>query len=88
MRALMKEQMQYPEEAKEFGIEGKCHIQFIVETDGSIIDVKILRGVPDCPECDKETIRFVKNMPPWIPATENGKPVRSTLQLPFYFGIQ
>lgn len=79
--------MHYPQEAQDKGFQGKCYVQFIVEADGSINDVKILRGVRDCPECDKETIRFVKSMPPWIRATENGEPVRSTLQLPFYFKV-
>lgn len=84
----MKEQMQYPERARELGIDGKCHIQFIVDTDGSINDVKILRGVPDCPECDKEAIRFMRNLPAWIPATENGKPVPCNMQTHIKFTMQ
>ena len=88
--ALIKylaENMIYPQTAAENGIQGKCFLQFYVMKDGSIQDVKIKKGVPDCPECDAEAIRLVKGMPKWIPGKINGKAVNSTFNLPVSFRL-
>lgn len=66
----------------------KVFTQFIVLNDGSISGVKIMRGAPDCPECDAEAIRLVKSMPPWIPAKVNGQAVNSYFNLPIKFQPQ
>jgi len=87
MREFLKNNMMYPAIAKDAGIQGKCYIRFIVNTDGSISDVKVLRGVPDCPECDKEAVRVVKNMPNWAPGKMNGKVVRMYYNLPISFKL-
>lgn len=88
MNALMNQQIHYPQEAYDLGIEGKCYLRFVVEADGSVGDVNILRGVPDCPECDKEAVRFMKNLPVWIPGTIDGKPVVSTMNTFIRFTLQ
>ena len=72
----------------DLGLQGKCYLQFVIETDGSVSNVRVTRGVPDCPECDKEAIRFMKNMPAWIPGTYNGKPVISTMNMYIKFTMQ
>lgn len=69
----------------EFPIEGKCYLRFTVLSNGKITDITVLRGVPDCKECDKEAIRLVKGMPDWIPAKKAGVPVASYFQLPIRF---
>lgn len=66
----------------------KAYTEFIVLKNGSISAIKILRGVPDCPECDKEAVRVIKNMPNWIPAKVNGQPVNSYFYLPVKFEYQ
>ncbi len=87
MNVLMKEQIHYPQEAYDLGIDGKCYLRFVVEADGSVGDVSVLRGVTDCPECDKEAVRFMKNLPLWIPGTEDGKPVVSYFNMYIHFNL-
>lgn len=87
MRDYLKKNMMYPAIAKENGIQGKCYLRFIVNTDGSISDVRVLRGVTDCPECDKEATRVVKNMPRWKPGRMNGKDVKMYFTLPLAFKL-
>ena len=65
----------------------KVYIRFIVLKNGSISDVKIMRGAEDCTECDAEAIRVVKSMPNWIPAKISGQPVNSYFNLPVRFTV-
>jgi protein TonB len=87
MREYLKKNMMYPMSAKEAGIQGKCYLRFIVNTDGSISNVRVVRGVVDCPECDKEAMRVVKNMPNWKPGRMNGKDVKMYFTLPIAFKL-
>lgn len=63
----------------------KCYIKMIVEKDGMLSNVQILRGANNCPECDKEALRVVKSMPKWHPAINNGRAVRSYFIIPVTF---
>ena len=75
--ALMKylsENTKYPVVAQENGVQGRVTVQFVVEKDGSISDVHVLRGVD--PSLDKEAVRVVKSMPRWTPGKQNGITVR------------
>ena len=76
----------YPKEAQEKGISGRVFVGFIVEKDGSVSEVKVLRGIGG--GCDEESIRVVKAMPKWKPGKQNGKPVRVSYQLPIFFKLQ
>lgn len=69
----------------EFPINGKCYLELIILSTGKIGLVTVVRGVPDCPECDKEAIRIAKSMPDWIPAKKNGVAVNSAFILPIAF---
>ncbi len=87
--ALMKylaEHIKYPELAKESGIQGRVFINFVVEPDGSIDQVKVLRGIGG--GCDEEAVRVVKSMPRWIPGKQRGKPVRVSFNLPVKFALE
>ncbi len=87
--ALMKylaQNIKYPPYAKEAGIQGRVFINFVVETDGSITNVKVLRGIGG--GCDEEAVRVVKNMPKWKPGMQRGKPVRVSFNLPVKFTLQ
>ena len=89
MGALMKylaTHIHYPELAKESGIQGRVFINFVVEPDGSIDHVKVLRGIGG--GCDEEAIRVVKSMPKWIPGKQRGKPVRVSFNLPVKFTLE
>jgi protein TonB len=84
----LSENIRYPEVAKEAGIQGKVYISFVVEKDGSIADVKILRGIPGGKMCDNEAMRVVKNMPNWSPGKQRGKAVRVSYNLPVQFRLR
>lgn len=77
--------VKYPEEARKKGIQGPVYISFIVNEDGSISNVKCLRGIGG--GCDEEAIRVVKAMPNWIPGTQKGKAVRVQFNLPIKFTL-
>ena len=75
MNRYLSEDLRYPVIAQENGIQGRAICQYVVNKDGSISDVKILRSAGD-PSLDKEAIRLIKAMPKWNPGKQNGKPVR------------
>lgn len=81
----MQENLAYPADAIDMGLQGKCYVKFVIEKDGKITNISIVKGIPDCPQCDKEVIRFMKSMPNWIPAVSDGKRVRTWCQVPFNF---
>ena len=66
-------------------VEGKVVVEFLVDIDGKVKDVKVVRGL--CESCDKEAIRLVKNMPTWTPGTKNGTIVRTRMMIPIKFGL-
>jgi periplasmic protein TonB len=87
LKKYIADNLKYPDTAKENGLEGKCYLQFIVSLDGHVSNVKLKKGVPNCPECDKEAIRIVKSMPKWTPGKINGKAVNSIYTLPVLFKL-
>lgn len=76
----------YPEKAKTDEVQGKVYVQFVVETDGSIAEATVLRGVSS--ECDEEALRAVNSMPQWKPATFKGEPVRTKYVIPIHFMLK
>lgn len=82
----LQESIKYPEEAKELGIQGRVFVTFVVEVDGSITDVRVLRGIGG--GCDEEAVRVVKAMPKWVPGKQRGVPVRVQFNLPIKFTLQ
>ena len=86
MSSYIAKSVVYPEKAKTDGVQGKVYVQFIVEKDGSVGDVTVLRGVGG--ECDEEALRVVKSMPKWQPATFKGNPVRSKYVIPIYYTLK
>lgn len=86
MMKFVSENVQYPEEAKEKEISGRVMVGFIVEKDGSISDVKVVKGIGG--GCDEEAVRVVKAMPKWKPGKQDGKTVRVSYTMPFFFKMQ
>jgi len=78
--------IRYPAVAKENNIQGKVFLTFVVEKDGSITDVKVLRGIGS--GCDEEAVRVLRNAPKWKPGIQNGRPVRVQYQVPVSFALQ
>ena len=79
----INQNLKYPARARRMGIEGRVYLQFIVEKDGSLIDIKVVRGLGS--GCDKEAIRLLKRAPKWIPAKYRGKLVRVQRYVPIRF---
>lgn len=77
--------LKYPTQARRMGIEGTVYVVFVVNTDGSIQDVEILRGIGG--GCDEEAMRVVQNAPKWEPGKQRGKPVRVKMRLPIRFKL-
>ena len=78
--------IKYPLLAQENGIQGRVVCQFVVNSDGSIVDISVVRGVEE--SLDKEAIRVIKSMPKWTPGRQGGKSVRVKYTLPIRFKLQ
>lgn len=78
--------IRYPEAAKEKGLEGRVFVRFIVEKDGSVNDVKVIRGV--APELDNEAREVIASMPKWYPGRLNNVAVRVYYTVPVYFALK
>lgn len=78
----------YPQQGIEMGAQGKCFVKFVIDENGTISSVKVVRGVPNCPECDQEAIKVVKSMPEWIPGKIKGEAVSSFFMLPIIFSLE
>lgn len=82
----LSKSIRYPVIAQENGIQGRVTCSFVVEKDGSVTDVQVLRGVD--PSLDKEAIRVISAMPKWKPGKQRGKPVRVKYNVPVTFRLQ
>ncbi|MFZ4739944.1 MAG: energy transducer TonB [Bacteroidales bacterium] len=81
----LQNNMKYPTMEGESGIQAKVYVTFIVEKNGNVADVKILRGIVG--GCDEEAIRVVKALPKWTPVKQRGKAVRVQYNLPIQFTL-
>lgn len=75
--------LRYPTSAEELKVDGKVIVRFIVNKNGSISDIKIIKSLD--PDCDKEVLRVMNKMPRWKPGTEKGRPVRTEYVIPVVF---
>jgi len=85
MYAFLQSNLRYPEVARNNGISGVVLVEFVVERDGSISDVKVMVGV--YPELDQEAVRVVKMLPKWKPGKQMGKAVRVYYSIPIRFTL-
>lgn len=88
MKAFYKhvsENLVYPEQARRMGVEGTVYLQFVVDKDGSLTDVKVIRGIGS--GCDEEAVRVIKNAPKWKPGLQKGKPVKVRMSLPIIYKL-
>lgn len=86
LMSWLSQNIKYPVIAAENGVKGRVIVQFVVEKDGSITDVVVVKSVD--PSLDKEATRVIKNMPHWIPGRQNGSPVRVRFTVPVTFTLQ
>jgi len=78
--------IKYPQIARETGVQGRVFVNFVVEPDGSVSNVKVMRGIGG--GCDEEAMRVIKTMPKWKPGKQRGKAVRVTYTIPVVFKLQ
>lgn len=83
----LSENVKYPVIAQENGIQGRAICQFVVNRDGSIVDVEVVRSAGDA-SLDKEAVRVLKSMPKWKPGKQRGKAVRVKYTVPVNFKLQ
>lgn len=86
LRKFIAENVRYPEVAKENDIQGTVYVRFVVDKDGSVTNVELLRGVD--PLLDKEAIRVVQSLPKWKPGRQRGKAVKVSHSVPIKFALQ
>lgn len=77
--------LKYPEEAKKMAVEGRVFVEFIVNTDGSVSDIKVLKSVGS--GCDEEAIRLMQSCPKWAPGEQDGRVVRVRITWPVTFKL-
>ena len=82
----MNSRLNYPEIAKENGVQGRVMLQFTVGADGVVRDVKVLRGVD--PSLDKEAVRVVSMSPKWTPGKQRDRAVKVTYTFPVIFQLR
>lgn len=86
MYKFIGKNIEYPRMAKESGISGRVFVTFVVERDGKVTDVQVLRGIGG--GCDEEAVRVIQAMPRWSPGKQRGKPVRVQYRMPIKFTLQ
>ena len=85
LQSFLNKNLNYPIIAQENGISGRVSCAFVVNIDGSIVDIEVVRGID--PSLDKEALRVLATMPKWTPGKQRGKPVRVRFNLPVLFRL-
>ena len=78
----------YPWRCQENGISGSVLLRFVVDVDGSIVNIQVLEVSTKCPEFAKEAVRILRNSPRWIPGMYNGRYVKSYREMPLKMAVQ
>jgi protein TonB len=82
---FLRRTVAYPASARRLGIEGTVYVSLVVEKNGEITELDIIKGIS--PDCDAECLRVVEAFPNWEPAIQRGKPVKSRFALPIKFTL-
>jgi periplasmic protein TonB len=82
---FLADSIRYPKEAKENGQQGTVYVRFVVERDGSISNIEVVKAVPGAPALSQEALRVFSLMPKWTPGKMNGRPVRTEVIQPVKF---
>lgn len=85
MMKFLNKNIKYPPSARRMGVEGKVFVKFIVDKEGGISNIEVMKGMNA--DLDKEAVRVIKLMPPWKPGKQNGRAVKSQFVLPVYFKL-
>ena len=82
----LKDSIKYPEDAQKQKVEGRVLVKFVVETDGSISDVEVVKHA--FPSLDTEAVRIIQGMPNWTPGKQKGQAVRVKFVAPINFSLK
>lgn len=82
---FLRDNLDYPQMAREAGIQGTVFLTFVIERDGSVTDIRVLRDIGG--GCAEEAIRVVQMMPRWTPGRQRGQPVRTQFTMPIRFTL-
>jgi protein TonB len=82
----ISENIEYPRREQRMGIDGRVYLQFVIEKDGSLTDIQVIKGISE--GLDKEAIRVLKSAPNWIPGKNRGQAVRVRMTIPINFQLQ
>jgi len=88
MIRFIQKNLVYPQSGIELGAQGKCYLRFIVDENGNIRSVNVLRGIYGCKECDREAVRVLNAMPQWKPGKSKGRAIPSYFDLPINFELE
>ena len=77
--------LDYPKQAKRLNVEGKVHVAFVIDENGKIVNLQVLKGIGS--GCDEEALRVLQNAPSWEPGKQRGRPVRVKMVLPITFKL-
>ncbi len=83
---FIRKNLRYPARASEAGIGGRVTLSFVIERDGRVSDIKVIKGLGY--GCDEEAVRIMKKVPAWIPGEQNGRKVRVQCVVPLLFTLQ
>jgi len=83
--AYVAKRMKYPKQAKKENVQGRVYVEFIVDKDGELTNIKIIKGIGA--GCDEEALRVLTNTPKWLPAKQEGKRVKQKIVLPIAFKL-
>lgn len=86
MIAYLGENIKYPKDSHDAGVEGKVLVNFIITKDGEVTDVEVMKGVAT--DLDNEAVRVVKGMPDWTPGSQDGKNVNVQMTLPVMYKLE
>ena len=85
-RTFLIKNLRYPNAAQSSNVQGKVYLNFTVETDGSLSNITVLRGIGF--GCDEEALRVMKLMPKWKPGKQSGRAVRVKFNMPIVFALE
>ena len=88
MGYFVSSNLKYPKSAIENGLSGTCYIAFVIDVDGTMSNLRVVRGVKDCPICDQEALRVIRMMPNFKPGMKEGVPVKVTYNIPINFRLK
>ncbi|MEQ8364978.1 MAG: energy transducer TonB [Cyclobacteriaceae bacterium] len=83
--SYISDKMKYPAQARRMGTEGRVFVQFVINVDGSLTDIKVIKGIGA--GCDEEAVRVLKAAPAWKPGKQRGVPVRQRMVIPITFKL-